>query len=138
MRHRHEPWRLTALRLALLAMVTHVLLSAFHGPLQASARTDSLAELLRSVVLCTPQGVRTVTLDDQGQPVPGQDQPSPLKPCPICQALASHVLAAPSLPAVPVHRPIVAAFEWAPVANAPLAEHLLLPRSRGPPASRSA
>ncbi|MGO1120478.1 DUF2946 family protein [Rhodovibrionaceae bacterium A322] len=78
-------WLLTQL------MMTGVLLSA---PSQAAASADPGSPFSDSIVICTPNGLKYVTLGPDGTPVEVQDKD--LGYCPWCRSFAAPVALAPA------------------------------------------
>ena len=79
-----------------------------------------------TLVICMGTGVKTITLDDQGNPI------GPSHPCPECLAgLAAYL--PPGLPALlPIMLPSQSVVVFGPAAS-PRAAGVLITRARGPP-----
>jgi hypothetical protein len=109
-------WQVRAAWAALLALALQLAVPLWHQP--ASAMTW----------LCTAHGLRSVAVDEQGQPAP----PQPAKPCPICQI--AHAAGTAVLPQPPV---AVAPVVFVPIERVVVPNHRPIALAAPPPSTRA-
>ena len=104
------------------------------GPMQAALFDDPFDN---KIVICTPTGLRIITLGDDGQPIEENADTAYQGICPFCPPLSSAAGSALPLLAglLPPPPPAPdALFATRPAADAPASPHLTLVRApRGPP-----
>ena len=88
-------------RWVIAGLLFQVFLSAWHTPLVALTFAGASDPFSKSVVICTANGLRTITLDDSGEPIETPILPNYSKSCQICLSLAGSVAVVPDLPTLP-------------------------------------
>lgn len=133
MRSRATCWHRLGARLAILGLLAHALLFAFHMPVLAWS-TGSEDGLTRGVIICTAQGMKVVTVDDQGQPVESPAQGNAARFCPVCQVLSSAPMALPDASVAMLAPPPPTRLAAPDVIDPERRLPSDRPRNRGPPA----
>lgn len=132
--HRHGRWHPIAAMLAIVGIVAHTMVSAFHVPIALAALADPASEIFSAVICSTGGGLKTLTLDADGNPVEAPPHPrDPSKTCPLCAALGDCGLAPPAT-SPPLEAPLSDAFPRLP-ADVSSASGCPggVPHNRGPP-----
>jgi hypothetical protein len=86
-------WRHLISQVVMIGLVFQAVMAAYMLPMPAMALEGALESALESgqIVICTPTGLKQITLDDNGNLVetdlPGKHN------CPVCDALAGMTLA---------------------------------------------
>lgn len=98
-----SPARRAGLRLAWLALALN-----FLGPFAYPVAPDAGASGGNTVEICTDQGIRTITLDDEGQPRPASRAGASCLFClPLLKLGGAGPVEAPEIAAVAIHETIV-------------------------------
>ena len=84
-----------------ISLVFQALLMAWSGPLMAAMQADEAGPLSQTIIICTSDGIRRVTLDQNGSPVVPSDRSPGDATCIICLSLANSP--ATLIPAVTTH-----------------------------------
>lgn len=87
-RARNKRYRWTV-RCTVAGLLFQVFLTAWHAPVMAFALGADAGPLSRTIVICTGDGLRRITLDRDGAPVDTSDIPNLGKTCPVCLSLAA-------------------------------------------------
>jgi len=126
--------RITAV-LAVACVLLQALATAFHAPALAGLGASSVNGPLQAIVICSAHGIRTITVDAEGNPV---EAPAPVDTrlsCQMCLVLGGTALAPPASGAVIAVA--VTSARMAPPAHdgAPRGMSVRSHQIRGPPAS---
>lgn len=84
-------WRAVVARLGLLLVLLNVLAPSLAQAMSTAPAdgSDALSQILQGrLVICTPTGLRVIQLDDQGAPLPDDEQARNTF-CPFCPPLAN-------------------------------------------------
>lgn len=93
----HSYWQHLATKVAMVGVVFHALMFAYMLPMPiAMAAPVTAASLDGPIIVCTPEGIKQISFDQDGNLVEKQ-----LPGCPICDALAAASFATQT-PAQPV------------------------------------
>ena len=127
-------WHKIGLSLALVAMLAHVSTVIAYGQGQSISSTRNVQTGLLTMVICSPTGLKQITIDDHGNIVDEKTPTDNRMECPFSIALSSNNLIAP--PQAAVIRPPVDHFHAHPFSSAAkqlaTLSFLAIP-GRGPP-----
>lgn len=102
----------------MLSLMLNLAITSLHVPVATAAAAEpgalpaAVGELGTAVLICTASGVRVVTLDASGDPVPGQHGEAVIADCALCSVLNTATLA-PAPDAVSLAAPRSVGFDVA-------------------------
>ena len=84
-----------------LSLAFKLILAALHVPIAVAAtgiavggpNDATAAPSLTQLIICTPSGVRTLTLDSDGHPIDGSETPNLAAECGLCSVLHAGLFA---------------------------------------------
>jgi hypothetical protein len=120
--------------LAIASLLAHLFVTALYAPAMAFAGALGVGDGVHRVLVCTPDGIKSVTIGIDGQPTQFPAPDTAPDYCPICMGLAGYSIIEPpvlSVGALPLGVSAAHAVNWVfllpPNGNEPT------PVSRGPP-----